>query len=109
MSTQTEQIRAGVMFRQSDRDRNSVTFANACESISLARKQLWSTISSAVDHEARSLFLKPPWTRAFFLFRARNCLFFRSSPVSIEVLHTTFGILFTFVWLFVGQILVASR
>ena len=33
----------------------------------------------------------------------------RESNVSIEFLHTSFGILFTFVWLFVGQILVASR
>lgn len=29
--------------------------------------------------------------------------------VTIELLHTAFGVLFTFVWLFVGQIIVASR
>ena len=32
----------------------------------------------------------------------------RESQVTADLLHTTFGILFTFVWLFVGQILVAS-
>lgn len=29
--------------------------------------------------------------------------------LSTDVLHTVIGLLFTFVWLFVGQILVAGR
>lgn len=41
--------------------------------------------------------------------RLTNSNINRESHVSIDFLHTTFGILFTFVWLFVGQILVASR
>ena len=33
----------------------------------------------------------------------------RGRHMSIDLLHTTFGVLFTIIWLFVGQILVAGR
>lgn len=49
-------------------------------------------------------------SQGFWLFqipRAANTR--KENHVSIDFLHTSFGILFTFVWLFVGQILVASR
>lgn len=51
--------------------------------------------------------LHRPWTVVALLHMRQDNS--RESSVSIDLLHTTFGILFTFVWLFVGQILVAGR